>query len=424
MSSGSSSPAVADPEPRSALDLARVQDPLPAWPLAWMVIGYPLWFLVGLGGFMWVVLAAPMVVALVGRRDLVAPRGFGWWLVFLVAVIGSALSIDTAGRMAGYLLRLAYYGSATVFLVYLVNGGESVSRERIVRAFTWLWMATVAGGYLAFLVGDLSFRSPVAYVMPGALLANELIATLVTPGFADIHDVIGFPVPRPKAPFPYTNSWGSMVALTTPFAVIALLEPKVGVDRRLVRFVLVASAVPIVISLNRGLWLSLGLGAAYVVGRIAIANRGRGLGRMVVVSAAVALIVAVSPLGSVVESRVDNGHSDGDRWELITAAVEGAAERPVFGWGAPRPNVGNLPSIGTHGQLWLVMFSHGFVGAVGFVAAVAAFGVATARQRTTGGLWAHAVIIIAAAQLPIYLWVPHSLFAVMAAVAVALRSPR
>lgn len=408
--------------------------PLPRWPLVALITGYPLWFLVGLGGFVWVLLAAPMALALVGRRGLVLPKGTTWWFVFLVAVVGSGLSIDTAGRMAGYLLRLGYYGAATVFLLYLVNGrgtargaapdGGDVPTATIVRSFTWLWMAAVAGGYLAFALGDVSFRSPTAYVMPGFLLGNELIATLVTPGFADLHDVIGFPVPRPKAPFPYTNSWGSMVALTTPFALIALSDARVGIDRRLLRVVLVASSVPIVLSLNRGLWLSLGIGALYVAVRLVIANRGRGALRMGVGVVVIAAIVVISPLGSVVQSRVDNGHSDGDRLSLVTAAVDGAAERPLFGWGAPRPSGGNLPSTGTHGQVWLVLFSHGFVGAVGFVAAMVTFAVVTARQRTTAGLWAHAVIVIALVQLPVYLWIPHSLFTVMAAVAVALRAPR
>jgi hypothetical protein len=402
----------------------EAEAPLPLWPLTLMITAYPVWFLLGLGGFMWVVLAAPMAAALVRRRDLVAPKGTGWWVVFLIAVAGSAFSIDTAGRFAGYLLRFGYYGAATVFLLYLLNGGRSVSVPRIVRAFTVLWMLTIVGGCIALLVGDISFRSPTYYLMPGSLLANELIATLVTPGFADLQDIIGFPVPRPKAPFPYTNSWGSMVALTTPFAFIALGDERVGLPQRLLRIMLIVSIVPVVVSLNRGLWLSLGVGVAYAALRFGASGRATLAVRLVVVAIVVAAALALSPLGDFVASRVASGHSNADRFELAFGAIEGATERPFFGWGAPRPNVRNLPSIGTHGQVWLVTFSHGFVGVIGFLGALATFFVSTRRQYSATGLWAHSVLLIAILQLPIYLLVPHSLFAVMAAVAVAVRSQR
>jgi hypothetical protein len=400
---------------------AEAEAPLPLWPLTLMISAYPVWFLLGLGGFMWVGLAAPMAAAVVRRRDLRAPRGIALWALFLLAVVVSGFSIDTPARFAGYTLRLGYYLAATVFLLYLLNGGRSVSVAKIVRSFTVLWMLTVVGGYLALLVGNTSFRSPAWYLMPAALLDNELIATLVTPGFADLQDIIGFPVPRPKAPFPYTNSWGSVVALTTPFALMALADSRVGLPRRLVKVALAASVVPIVISLNRGLWLSLGLGLAYAAVRLGLGGHRRTFQRFAALAVVLVAVIVFSPLGGVVSSRIDSGHSDGDRLALATAAIEGAAERPLFGWGAPRPNVEGQPSVGTHGQIWLVTFSHGFVGAVGFVGALGSFLYWTRRQRTTSGILAHSVVLIALAQMPVYLMIPHSLFAVMAAVAVALR---
>ncbi|MDH3678807.1 MAG: hypothetical protein OEV40_02530 [Acidimicrobiia bacterium] len=417
--------ALAPPDgavPAEALDDA--ESVLPQWPLTLMIGAYPLWFVLGLSGFMWVVLALPMAGALLRHRRLVVPKGIGFWVIFLLAVAGSAFSIDTVGRLSGYVLRFGYYGAATVFLLYLLNGGRSVPVPRIVRSFTVLWMFTVAGGCLALVLGDVSFRSPTYHLIPSALLGNELINTLVTPGFADLQDIIGFPVPRPKAPFAYTNSWGSMMALSTPFAFMALADDRVGLPPRLVRAVLALSVVPIVVSLNRGLWLSLGIGIAYAAIRFGVAGRTKPLVRLVVAAVVVAAVLALSPLGDLVDSRLDNGHSDGDRTSLAIAALEGAAERPLFGWGAPRPGVGGLPSVGTHGQLWLVSFSHGFIGLIGFVGAIGSFFVRTGRQATTVGLWAHVVLLVAIVQMPVYLLIPHSLFAIMAAVAVAARSPR
>ncbi len=411
------------PSPTGTGQVYRVEAeaPLPLWPLTLMISAYPVWFLLGLSGFMWVILAAPMAASLVRRRNLVAPKGIGFWIVFLIAVAGSSFSIDTAGRMSGFVLRFGYYVAATVFLLYLLNGGLSVSVPRIVRSFTVLWMFSIAGGYMALVLGDFSFRSPMYYLMPAALLGNELINTLVTPGFADLQDIIGFPVPRPKAPFSYTNSWGSMTALTTPFAFMALSDSRVGLSPRLVRWVLVASLVPVVISLNRGLWLSLGVGIAYAAVRFGVGGQTKLFARLMAVSVFVAVALALSPLGNLVESRVDNGHSNEDRIGLAVSAIDGAVERPVFGWGAPRPNVRNLPSVGTHGQIWLVTFSHGFLGIFGFVGAIVSYFVRTRRQTKAVGLWAHSVILVAMVQMPVYLLIPHSLFAIMAAVAVAVR---
>jgi hypothetical protein len=212
-----------------------------------------------------------------------------------------------------------------------------------------------------------------------------------------------------------------MLALLTPFALMALSEPRVGLPPRLVRTVLVASLVPAVVSLNRGLWLSLGIGILYAAVRLGAGGEGRRLRRLVAVVVLVVALVGVSPLGDLVTTRFATGHSDEDRTGLAVAAVEGALDGPVFGWGAPRPNVRALPSIGTHGQVWLVLYSHGFVGALGFVGTLASFLFWTRRQATAAGLWAHVVVLIALAQLPVYLLLPGQLFVVMAAVAVAAR---
>ncbi len=386
-----------------------------------MITLMPIWFLLGLAGFTWVIFALPMAASLARRRDLVVPKSFGLWMLFIVAVVGSSLSIDSGGRMAGWVLRFGYYVGATVFLLYILNGRDSITVWTTIRAFVWLWMATVAGGYLAFVLGEFSYWSPMAYVMPGGLRANELIGTLVTPSFAEVQDIIGFPIPRPKAPFPYTNTWGSMLALLSPFAFIALADRRVGFSPRLIRVGIAASVVPAIVSLNRGLWLSLGVGLAYAAIRLGVAGGNRAIRNSIVVVAALAVLLTATPLGGIIATRVETGHSNEDRLELVLDAVEGTVERPVFGWGAPRPNDRNLPSVGTHGQTWFVMFSYGFVGAIGYIGAILSLAWRTRRQSTTAGLWAHVVIIVGLIQMPFYLHVPHQMFTILVAAAVALR---
>lgn len=395
--------------------------PFQAWPLTLMIAFHPLWFLIGLSGFSWILFAIPMGVTLVRSRGLVVPRGFGFWMLFLVAVTGSVISIDEIPRLSGWVLRYGYYFSAMIFLLYLLNGGKGLPVWTIIKAFTTLWLATVAGGFLAFVVGTVSYKSPLGYLMPGALLENELIKTLVTPSFADIQDIVGFPVPRPKAPFPYTNSWGSMLALLTPFGMIALNEERVGYSRRLIKAALLASIFPAVISLNRGLWLSLVLGMVYVAVRLGAGGSSRAIRTSVVAAACLAAILFITPLGDLIQTRISSGHSNEDRTELAFDAIEGAIKRPVFGWGGPRPNDRNIPPVGTHGQLWFTMFSYGFVGAFGYIGGLISLAWNTRKQPTIAGIWAHSVLIIGMVQLPYYLHVPYQMFAMLGAAAVALR---
>ncbi len=412
-----------DPDARTRAPRPPDRD-LPAWPLHAAFALLPLWFVLGLHGFMWIVVAVPMAAALLQKPDVVVPRGLGWWLLFTAAVLVSALSLDSAGRTAGWALRFGYVVVATILGLYTLNGGRTLSVWDAVRSLTWLWMATVVGGYLAFVVGTLSYRAPLYHLLPGVLLENELISTLVTPSFADVQNIIGFDVPRPKAPFNYTNTWGSMLALLTPFAFVAASDRRVGIRPRLVQVLLAASVVPAVLSLNRGLWLSLGIGVVYVAVRLGFLGNTTMLFRGIVIAGLLTAVLIASPLGEVILTRLDTGHSNEDRAELIVGAIDGAAERPLFGWGAPRPNERGLPSIGTHGQLWYLLFSHGLIGTAGYLGFFATVGLRTWRQRTPQGLWIHAVLVIGAVQMLFYLAIPSQLMVLMVAAMVAIRIPQ
>ena len=181
--------------------------------------------------------------------------------------------------------------------------------------------------------------------------------------------------------------------------------------------------IPGVVSLNRGLWLSLGVGLLYAGFRFGMSGRTKLLGQMFVAGLVLSIILLFSPLNNLVAARFNNeSPSDATRSSLILGALDGAVERPVFGWGAPRPNPNpKHPPIGTHGQLWSLSFSHGFVGLVGYMGAMFSFFYWTRKQVTRVGIWAHTVVLIGIVQTPFYLQVPHQLFTILAAVAIAIR---
>jgi hypothetical protein len=94
-------------------------------------------------------------------------------------------------------------------------------------------------------------------------------------------------------------------------------------------------------------------------------------------------VVAVSPLASLVEARFENGKSNAIRAFTLDRTLEVVAESPVVGFGAPRaalgsansivvgqnarcPRCGN-PTLGSNGQLWLLLIAQGYGGAALYV---------------------------------------------------------
>ena len=85
-----------------------------AWPIAALLVGYPIWWALGFGGLSVIVLAPPMALLLWRRRPIRVPRGFGLWLLLLAGYLVSAVMLgemppDTygefgAGRVIGYLI--------------------------------------------------------------------------------------------------------------------------------------------------------------------------------------------------------------------------------------------------------------------------------------------------------------------------------
>src|SRR5437764_8622225 len=66
----------------------------PGWPLRVIYYGYPLWWVVGCAQLMFLVMSVPMAFTLL-RRPVRVPRGFAFWLLFLVWVAASVLVLWT-----------------------------------------------------------------------------------------------------------------------------------------------------------------------------------------------------------------------------------------------------------------------------------------------------------------------------------------
>lgn len=381
---------------------------------------YPLWWTLGLGVLIFPILALPMAISLFRRhragRPVLLPPGFVLWLIFYAVLVAGifALGAEPPGavaagfqdRIVGAAYRLVLYACLTILLVH---AGNHARPRMLIILLAWLFVVTVAGGLAGTLAGHFEFNSPLELLLPNEIRGRGFVRSLVHPQLAQIHDIVGDPKPRPAAPWGYTNTWGNNYCLLAPWFLVAAGFAKRSAGRLLAVVVFFLSLVPVVLSLNRGLWIGLGVLLLYFGVRQAIAGRTRVLAVTAAAVAAAGLLTAASPLSDVISSRLDNGKSNGVRMFLTERAVAGLAESPVLGFGSTRNTIGGRNSItvgeseacercgnftiGGNGQLWQLLFAHG---AVGSLAYFGFFGYGLwrfRRDRSAIGLAAGATIV-------------------------------
>jgi hypothetical protein len=364
--------------------------------VSWIIIGYPVWWALGLGVLIFLLIAPLMAVALVkqhraGRR-VALPPGFGWWLAFLAFAAASiaALGVDpegtvpdtASGRMVAVVFRLGQYVALTIMLVYVGNR-RGLTSERLVRLLAWLFAVTVAGGLLGTFAGTFEFTSPVEFFLPGHIRSMGFVQSLVHPQAAQVMELIGDPKPRPAAPWGYTNTWGNNFCLLVVWFVALYwggLKPR---GKTLAAACLLLATIPVVYSLNRGLWIGLGVVGCYVAVRLALRGRLGALTAVVSAGLVLGTALAVTPLGDVVSARLDNGKSNGVRMYLTERALTGVVASPLIGFGSTRSTMGGRNSIavgassdcercgnftiGGNGQLWQLLYAHGLLGTVSYL---------------------------------------------------------
>lgn len=397
-------------------------------PRGWQAYGLfallPLWWLLGLSHFIFAILAALMLPALLFREGGVrVPRGFVVWLAFLAWMLVSAVEIDTTGRLLGFALRFSVYGGATVLFLYLYNAKRTdLGATVLTYALAAYWVVIVLGGYLGVLFPHVQFTTPAAHVIPKPLSSNSYVQDMVTARFAEVATFLGYPIGRPRAFFTYTNGWGSAFALTVPFVFAALGTIKSRATRRTLQIALVASIVPAILSVNRGLWLSAIVACVYVALRLLLHGDTQRFLRLAALVGVAAVVILASPLSAVVGERFAHQHSNAAREALYTETFDRALQSPLVGYGAPRPaqSQAYLDSVGTQGQVLYLVFSHGFPALVLFLGWFAHTFVRTASLARGPGAWAHLVILIAIVQAPFY-GLETQMFVIMGAAAIALR---
>lgn len=366
------------------------------WLLA-LFVGFPLWWALGLGDLSFILAAIPMAYKLGRRRRIKLPPGFGAWLLLLVWIMVSLVMLGEnptgvvnesfSHRLLPYVLRLAQYLSATVVLLYIGNLSEfELPRRRLIRMLSVLFGWTVLGGLLGTVDPTFQFTSPVEKLLPASVAQNIFVQSLVHPSAAQLQKVLGFATPRPSAPFGYTNTWGNNYAvLLVWFVVAALVLSRRTETKVLALGFLAISALPVVHSLNRGLWVGLGVSVLYLAYRLAAQRRpGLAIGVAVTVGAVLAVVLATS-LGSLIDQRASTAGGKSNALRIFTTkgAIAVVRQSPFLGFGSTRnalgspqsisvgkspacPRCGNV-ALGSNGQIWLLLVSQGLIGAALYV---------------------------------------------------------
>ncbi|HCT81377.1 MAG TPA: hypothetical protein DGT23_33370 [Micromonosporaceae bacterium] len=364
---------------------------------------YPLWWVLGLGVLIFPIAAVPMALSLhrrharskvTGAEPVRLPPGFVLWLAFgAVLVAGlAALNAEPVGavvggfndRIIGVGYRLIQYGSLTVLLIYAGNlPFRAMSQRLLVGLLGWMFVVTVLGGLLGTFAGGLELTSPVEMLLPKSITGKGFVRSLVHPYAAQIMDLVGDPKPRPAAPWGYTNTWGNNYCLLIGWFLVAIFGYTTRLWVKLLAVALIVlSLIPVVHSLNRGLWIGLGVAAVYLGVRQALAGKAKPLIIAAVAGVAIAVVTVTTPLGDVVQRRLDNGKSNGVRMFLTERAMDGMRESPVLGFGSTRNTMGGRQSItigeseacercgnftiGGNGQLWQLLFAHGLAGTLAY----------------------------------------------------------
>lgn len=400
----------------------------PGWPLAVAFLGLPIWWVLGVWQVMFLLMAVPMAIYLLAQRHIATPKGFWVWLLWLGWVLTGLMVLQvhapgtvpgtSMGRYLTFGFRFSWYAAATIVALYVLNTRRVLSTERVSRLVAWFFVMLIGGGLLGVVVPTLAFPSLLQAALPGALTNQQFVHDLIHVQVAQIQTFLGEPQARPSAPFPYTNDWGLATAAALPFFVVAWWRRGQSWRVAMVGVSLVALYV-IVSSVNRGMWLAILAMVVFVMARSIALGRVRVLLGVAAVIAAASILVLFSPLGDLIQARLDNPHSDEGRANLGLQAVQSTVSgSPIVGFGTTREVAGNFasiaggaspmcphcepPPLGTHGQLWLTMFGAGFVGAALFITFLVGQLLRNLAARSPYSVAALCTLVVLTVTLPVY----------------------
>ena len=220
---------------------------VPGWPLKALLVGFPLWWVLGLTTFIFPILAVPMLIELRRRRPWRFPPFFWLWALYLLwTVLSLAMfkasppgthTTPTGGRLLSNAVTQVELASITITLLYVgALSVKEVSQQTIGRWMGWFFLTVVAGGFLGVVAPHFQFRSADRVRDCRATCARTTTSPRSsTRSPPRSRTCSGDAAGRPAAPFGYTNSWGNMLGILILWFIAAWVIPAKSWKRRAVR---------------------------------------------------------------------------------------------------------------------------------------------------------------------------------------------
>jgi hypothetical protein len=194
-----------------------------------------------------------------------------------------------------------------------------------------------------------------------------------------------------------------------------------------VALLLPVSAVPALLTLNRGMYIGIGIAVLYAVLRLAMAGQVRAVALLGTLAVAGIVLYTVLPVQQRIGNRLSDvaeSTSNDTRSSLYQQAVGLVPGSPVFGYGAPVPGENpDAAPVGTQGQVWLLLVSHGPGATLCFVGFFVVGLWRSWRRGDPNGLAASTTLLVGTIELAYYGIVPNGLPIMMVAAAMGMRGP-
>jgi O-antigen ligase len=167
---------------------------------------------------------------------------------------------------------------------------------------------------------------------------------------------------------------------------------------------LVVSLPPAFLTLNRGMFVSLAAGLAVLALRGLARRQAKVVVSVLLAVGLVGVTSLVIPVDRLIAERTSSSDTTVDRLDLYRQSVVLAERAPLLGYGGPvtvDTTTADAP-VGTQGQLWQVLVSHGVPALLVFLGWFLVVGRRLGRATSPAGQWLATVPVVGAVQLPFY----------------------
>jgi len=345
--------------------------------LYWLVIFFPLWWVLGIEQFFWFVSVGLVFIQFViySKFEFHANVISILLLLFLVIYGISFFSIVEKIRYITYFRNLSTYLTALMLLIITWNVIDKWWQiEKLLRAIVFVMLVASVVGVLAFSfeIFRVEFQSLTGYFLPGFITETGYGSVIATRNVGYYNWFIGLGAYfRISSFFLYSTMFASTLAITLPIAFF-LRNIKKGSERHFYSLTIVIMGLTLLFTTGRVAIFA--IFAGYVIFRfLAIRSFAIKLSTVLVgvllCSVFLFWLEQTGALYQIIDlalySRGEGSAST--RMEIYRQTFNGFLERPFLGWGTERDVKGLAYPLGSHSYYLGTLYKQGVFGFLFFI---------------------------------------------------------